>query len=344
MTQLKLEQICHGYGGTQVLHNISLELDQGELLAILGASGSGKTTLLRTIAGFITPQQGSLHIGESTVINAGQNQIPTEHRNIGMVFQDHALFPHMTVHENIQFGIHESPHRQERADTLLKLVGLEGFGARLPGTLSGGQQQRVALARALAPKPTILLLDEPFANLDANLRSEMVVEVRNILKVQNITALMVTHDKNDALVMADQVAILDTPNTKKPSSLVQLDTPQNVYGQPANAVAAQLTGIATCLTATAQGQEASNALGPIPLRTEVHGECQVVVRPEDICFDEHENGDCQLSQKRFLGNQIQWTVQTPCGDVLLHTKSPCELSINSTGQLRFEKRCWAFKS
>ena len=324
MSQLTVEKIGHRFGQTDVLKNISFALERGELLSILGASGSGKTTLLRSIAGFVAPQEGRISIGNVSVHAEGNNLIPTEKRNVGMVFQDHSLFPHMTVEENIQFGISTAADRHERCEELLALMGLEGFGPRLPATLSGGQRQRVALARALAPKPHILLLDEPFANLDANLQSTMVVEVRKILKQEEITALMVTHDKDDALVMADRVAILDAPNSGARSSLVQVDTPEQVYERPASAAAARLTGAVSFIAAVGQGAVARNELGDVPLVETVEGPCTLCLRPENLGFQESPEGNCVLTHKKYLGHQTQWTVQTPCGEVLLYaqTKTP----------------------
>ncbi len=343
MTQLKIQNITHQFGDTQVLKNVHLELQAGEILAVLGASGCGKTTLLRAIAGFVAPTQGSIIIGSQTVINNGHQSIAVEDRSIGMVFQDHALFPHMTVTENILFGIHDQPKRHERCDALLELVGMTSYAQRDPHTLSGGQQQRVALARALAPKPDLLLLDEPFANLDANLRHTMALEIRGILKAAGITAIMVTHDKQDALTMADRLAILEAPTKHQASSLIQMDTPANVYAQPINQTAAQLTGLCTCMPARAQGDNASNAMGVIPIRNNLNGDCWVVLRPENILFKENNDAPNKITEKNFMGNFIQWTITTPCGDVLLHTPPDANLGVNQCGDLSFKQSCWAFQ-
>lgn len=344
MTLLKIQNISHHYGHTQVLKDINIELRQGEMLGILGASGSGKTTLLRSVAGFVNPQQGTITIGSQAVLENGHASVHVEDRNIGMVFQDHALFPHMTVSENILFGIHEHPDRHERCDSLLKLVDMAAYAQRYPGTLSGGQQQRIALVRALAPKPTLLLLDEPFANLDANLRHQMAQEVREILKSTHTTAMMVTHDKNDALTMADQLAILQTPQTTVASSLVQFDTPSNLYNHPVNQVAAQLTGTCTCIHARANEKSAQSELGTVPLQNTIEGECLVVLRPENLEFKPSRDGPCMLTHRNFFGGLIQWTLKTPCGDVILHTSPHDNFDIGQSGHLSYLKPCWAFKS
>ena len=344
MMQLKIQNITHHFGETQVLKDINIELQPGEMLAVLGASGCGKTTLLRSIAGFVSPSQGTLIIGSQTVLENGSATVAVEDRNIGMVFQDHALFPHMTVEENILFGIHEQADRHERCNALLKLVDMTSFAQRYPHTLSGGQQQRIALARALAPRPDLLLLDEPFANLDANLRHAMALEVKEILKAAKTTAVMVTHDKNDALTMADRLAILEAPQKNKASSLVQLDSPANIYAKPINQVAAQLTGICTCIQARAQNNKASTDLGEIPLQNNLDDACLVVLRPENIIFEKSSDAPNKITQKSFMGSLIQWTVATPCGDVLLHTPPNSNLDIGQAGHLSFREPCWAFKS
>ena len=344
MMQLKIQNVTHNFGETQVLKDINLELQQGEMLAVLGASGCGKTTLLRSIAGFVNPTQGTLIIGSQTVLENGASKVVVEDRNIGMVFQDHALFPHMTVEENILFGIHEQADRHERCNALLKLIEMTSFAQRHPHTLSGGQQQRIALARALAPRPALLLLDEPFANLDANLRHEMALEVRNILKASNTTAVMVTHDKTDALTMADRLAILEAPTNEHASSLIQINSPAHIYAQPSNQTAAQLTGTCTCIEALAKSHKANSALGEIPLQNNLDGKCWVVFRPENLVFEENDNAPNKITQKSFMGNLIQWTVATPCGDVLLHTPPDVRFNIGQSGDLSFRQPCWAFKS
>ena len=342
MSQLKIQNISHHYDNHPILKDITLSLKQGEMLAILGASGSGKTTLLRALAGFINPQRGSITIGDQVVTENGTNRVIVEDRNIGMVFQDHALFPQMSVKENIIFGIHERADRHERCETLLQLVNMQDFAHRFPHTLSGGQQQRIALARALAPQPQILLLDEPFANLDANLRHTMALEVKTILKSTNTTAVMVTHDKNDALNMADQLAILDTPNTLSHSSLVQCDTPTNVYAHPVSEVAANLTGSCTCIPAQAQNNIAISDLGEIALQNDLTGPCRVVLRPENIIFTENMEGPNTITHKSYLGSSLRWTASTPCGDVHFHTQTNVDIAIGQQGCFSYKQPCWAF--
>ncbi|MEG2581995.1 ABC transporter ATP-binding protein, partial [Comamonas sp.] len=203
---LEVKNVSLGYGATIVVQNVSMRLDQGEIGCLLGPSGCGKTTLLRAIAGFEPVRAGQIDLQGRAVATVAQS-VPPQSRDIGMVFQDHALFPHLNVGDNIGFGLHRMTknERAARVQEMLELVGLEGMGQRWPHALSGGQQQRVALARALAPKPSLLLMDEPFSSLDTSMRESIAREVRAILKQAKATALMVTHDQNEAFAMADNV-------------------------------------------------------------------------------------------------------------------------------------------
>ena len=196
---LKLEEVGHAYGAESVLTGVSVSLQAGEFLAILGASGCGKSTLLRAIAGFVCARYGKVSLGDALVSDNGRELLPAEKRPVGLVFQDYALFPHMTVAKNIAFGIHKASDRLSRVESLLELVDLKGFGDRMPNSLSGGQKQRVALARALAPRPKLLLLDEPFANLDGPIRMEVGHSIKQILRRAGAAGILVTHDRSEAL-------------------------------------------------------------------------------------------------------------------------------------------------
>ena len=279
---LAIENIEKSFGSQTVLHSISLSLNRGEIGCLLGRSGCGKTTLLRLIAGFETPDKGGISI-DGTSISSPDGVLPPEKRGIGMVFQDYALFPHLTAAENIAFGLHRltARERKERVAELLSVIGLPDTADRYPHELSGGQQQRIALARALAPRPSLLLLDEPFSNLDPSLRETLSEEVRAILKSQDTTALLVTHDQKEAFAMADRIAVMDR------GRILQWDTPQNVYEAPAVPEVCEFIGEGTLLRGVVEDKNTvRTALG------DIHGEpgmslakgtrVLVLVRPYEI--------------------------------------------------------------
>lgn len=224
---LALRGVSHAFGGTAALDDVSLSIEPGELIALLGPSGCGKTTLLRAIAGFIRPDAGDVLVDGVRI-----NDVPTSRRNVGIVFQNYALFPHLTVFENVAYGLRcrgtAGGIVARRVNEMLALVQMSGFAARLPGQLSGGQQQRVALARAFAIEPKIVLLDEPFSALDKNLRLDMQIEIKGLLKTYGLTSIIVTHDQEEALSMADRIAVLNHGHIE------QVDTPGRLYARPAN--------------------------------------------------------------------------------------------------------------
>ncbi len=296
-----------------VFAGVDLEVSAGELLAVLGASGSGKTTLLRSVAGFVTPSQGIIRVQGKDVSRDGRELIPAERRRVGMVFQDYALFEHMTVTENIAFGLHRSPrdHIERRVQSLLELIELPELGKRRPSQLSGGQQQRVALARALAPGPSLLLLDEPFANLDAALRRELAEGVRDILREEGVSALLVTHDRSEALGLADRVAVLGGEGAT--AGLLQCAPPEEVYRQPATAQVATLTGDAIFIDGQASGQVAQTALGAIKLGRQAQGAVSILVRPEQLRFAPNPEGQSTVHARRFQGARYDLSLQTPAG-------------------------------
>ncbi|MCP3851386.1 MAG: ABC transporter ATP-binding protein, partial [Gammaproteobacteria bacterium] len=234
---LQLSNISLSYGAHEVIQQINLDLQEGEIGCLLGSSGCGKTTLLRSIAGFEKPDQGQIKIRNKTV-NSSVTIIPPEQRNIGMVFQDFALFPHLDIRKNIAFGLQKLSkiEANHRVSELLEMIGLTGVDHKYPHQLSGGQQQRIALARALAPKPDLLLLDEPFSSLDVELREQLATEVGKIIKHEGITAILVTHDQHEAFAMADKIGLLHQ------GKMVQWDTPYNLYHQPSTQYAAGFIG------------------------------------------------------------------------------------------------------
>ncbi len=252
-----------------------MQVEQGEIIALLGESGSGKTTLLRVIGGFERPDNGSIEVGTVTVV--GKQFVAPEKRNIGMVFQDYALFPHFNIAKNIAFGLAKMPgeQQQQRVAELLKLVGLSGYEKRYPHELSGGQQQRIAIARALASSPPLLLLDEPFSNLDESLKRKVRLEIKTIFKQSNTTAIFVTHDVNDALAVADRIAVI------KEGELQQLDTPEALYETPKTPYVAQLMHNANVLECAVSNEQLITPLGTFAANGHTE-KVQMVVYPQEL--------------------------------------------------------------
>lgn len=280
MEVLSIKNLSKKYGKKlqYAVNNANLSIEKGELMALVGESGSGKTTLLRLIAGFEEADQGEISINNVTIVSDNLHVKP-EKRKIGMVFQDYALFPHFTVAENIAFGLSakQFPNKAERISEVMEMVGLKSFANRYPQNLSGGQQQRVALARALAPKPGVILLDEPFSNLDAVLKDQVREEVRNIIKKAGATALFVTHDMRDALSSADRIAIL------KDGKIQQIGTPRDLYEQPKNLYVANFFGKINAMNATATENAYKLKSGSIPIQNNKRlGELLIAIRPENI--------------------------------------------------------------
>lgn len=265
MRVLSLEDVTKRFPSSPhaALENLSLQVGEGEILSVTGESGSGKTTLLRLIAGLETPDTGTIIVGGRTVCAPGAAPLPPEKRGVGMVFQNYALFPHLNVRDNVLYGLPRTKSRTERAEILagvLSLTGLPGMEKRYPHELSGGQQQRVALARALAPRPPVILLDEPFSNLDASLRQQLREDVGRILRAAGTTALLVTHDTRDALAISDRIAVL------RNGRLQQVGTPQEIYSAPANEATATLFGSMNFLPAGTFGRSPDS--GPVWIRPE----------------------------------------------------------------------------
>ena len=278
-----------GLGGAPVLRGVSLDAPAGSQLAILGPSGCGKTTLLRVIAGLQKIDHGEVRLGDHLVAGDGIS-VPPEERRVGLVFQDWALFPHLTVAANVAYGLprgvrprrfgRRNPEARSRIRTLLEMVGVGDLAHRLPGSLSGGQQQRVALARALAPRPDVLLLDEPFSSLDTNLRADVRNEVAQLLRELSVTAMFVTHDQDEAFVLGDQVAVM------RDGRVVQQATPAELYRNPVDPWLAEFVGEAELLAGDATGDVAQTVLGAVSLSEPRRGPVQVLIRPEDIILSD----------------------------------------------------------
>lgn len=324
LPQLALSNVKQAYGATTVVEGVSFSLERGSIACLLGPSGCGKTTLLRCIAGFETMTEGEIRLHGKIVSNA-QYRLPPEARQVGMVFQDYALFPHLTVFQNIAFGLHQLPPaaQAERVHSLLNTIGLSKESQRYPHELSGGQQQRVALARALAPRPELILLDEPFSNLDVTLRERLSIEVREILKSEESTAILVTHDQHEAFAMADEIGVMSV------GKIQQWDTPYNLYHRPANRFVADFIGQGVLLPGIVDGD--SDIRTPVGL---LHSDapimcnercchCQdgcavdLLLRPDDILHDDLSPLKAEVTHKAFRGADILYTLKLSTGETVL---------------------------
>lgn len=315
--QLALEHICVDIDGTRIIDDVSFSLKPGDIGCLLGPSGCGKTTLLRTIGGFQSPSAGSLSIAGKEVATAERQATPEE-RRVGMVFQDLALFPHMNVRRNVAFGIKGQPRKdvEARVSELLDLVGMQNFADAYPHQLSGGQQQRVALIRAMAPRPPVLLLDEPFSSQDTERRVQLAHEVREILKRDGITAVLVTHDQYEAFAIADHIGVMSN------GSLRQWDDAYSLYHTPADRFVADFIGEGVFLC--------GNTLDDNVIQTElgiIHGELsedmppgrliELLVRPDDIIHDDNSPNKATVMARDFRGADHLYTLRMPGNTRLL---------------------------
>ena len=307
---------CH-YQAQPIIHGLSFHINSGDIACLLGPSGCGKTTALRAIAGFEPIHSGTISL-RGREVSTPNRMLAPEKRMLGMVFQDYALFPHLSVYDNITFGLRniDKAAKQLRADELLSLVSLDGFGKRYPHELSGGQQQRVALARAIASKPDLLLLDEPFSNLDIDLREKLGLEIRDILKSQNITALLVTHDQQEAFALGDVIGVMNEGN------ILQWDTPFNLYHEPTNHFVANFIGqgiflkgtlLAPNLVKTDIGEIQGDRAYPWPINSPV----EVLIRPDDILPENESHLRAEVIDKAFKGAEIMYTLKLPNGSKVL---------------------------
>ena len=315
---LSIENAYAGYTDLLVVNGVTLNIQQGELICLLGPSGCGKSSLLRCIAGFHALSSGTILLGNKR-LDDGKFQLPPEQRNIGMVFQDIALFPHLSVTENIEFGLFEwsSQQAKARSEQLLTMIGLQGMGSRYPHELSGGQQQRVALARALAPKPDLLLLDEPFSGLDAALRDELIPEIAELLKQEQITTLMVSHDQAEAFAFADRVAVMNQ------GKLEQISRPEAIYYEPKSRFVAEFIGEGEFIKAEyVDTHHVSSLFGQSRSTTDVCETPQnkeLFIRPDDVEIVAQSKVSARVESKRFRGGQSLLNVLLDNGQSLAVT-------------------------
>ena len=319
---LELHNVACAYeAGHSAIEGISFSVRKGDIIGLLGPSGCGKTTTLRAIAGFEPLAAGEIRLNGKPVA-AVDRHVPPERRQVGMVFQDYALFPHLTVQENVGFGVRHGSvnERRRHIDDMLALTGLSGLAHRYPHALSGGQQQRVALARALAPQPVLLLLDEPFSNLDPDMTYRMRKELLRVLKTTHTTAILVTHDHEEALGMADAVAVL------RHGRLEQFAAPETVYHLPASPFVAEFVGQADFIPGTIHHTVVQTPLGDFPVPQSYQGgpEVVVMIRPDDVWIDEHGCGSGTIQSRQFRGSETLYGIRLTSGD-LVHSSASSTL-------------------
>ena len=292
---LRCSNLTRRFAGVTAVNDASLEVESGTLLALLGPSGCGKTTLLRLIAGLERPHEGTIEVAGRTVASDSVH-LPPERRQVGLVFQEYALFPHLSVEDNVGFGLTRGSDPETRVRDLLGQVGLDGLGSRMPHELSGGQQQRVALARALAPGPRLIMLDEPFSNLDPSLRVGVRSEVRRVLRAANATAIIVTHDQEEALSLADEVAVM------MDGRILQQAPPAALYRRPASRRVAEFVGDINVIDGRAIGRAVVCDLGTISVVDDLYGPADVLIRPEALQLSEDQGGQAIQVGRRFYGH------------------------------------------
>ena len=341
---LTIKQLSHEYGEHAVLDKVDLSLKDAEFLAILGPSGCGKSTLLRAIAGLVETHAGQIQLQHTIFNDNGNIIIPAEKRRVGFVFQDYALFPFLTVRENIAFGLKtkngtlSKTEINSRTEELLALIGMQAFASRLPSQLSGGQQQRVAIARALAPRPKLLLLDEPFANVDSGHRQVLAEELQILTRHEKVGVILVTHDRHEAFALADRVAILQSNH--QGASILQCDSPEKVYQQPKNKVVAAMTGPVSFVPAQANGNLAQTDFALIPLVNPSTAQGTVIIRPEMVSFVENPQGTFEIASKEFYGYCYRCKCQSRDTNISVLCQTQKAPKIGARGDLVIEQACW----
>ena len=344
---LELKDVACSYEtGSLALESISFSARKGDIICLLGPSGCGKTTTLRAIAGFEPVSSGEIRLN-GAIVSATNRHVPPEQRRVGMVFQDYALFPHLTVRDNVGFGLAyaTADNRRNRIDEMLALTRLSELARRYPHTLSGGQQQRAALARALAPQPVLLLLDEPFSNLDPDTTERMRVELLHLLKTTKTTAVLVTHDHEEAFAMADYVAVLNN------GKLEQCSAPETMYHLPVSPFVAEFVGQADFIPGTIRDSVVVTQLGEFPVPQGYRGdpEVMVMIRPDDVHIRENRNGDGTVKSRQFRGSETIYGIRLDSGDFVHSSEtstrffpldSKVELEVIATHTVVFDRQAW----
>ena len=317
MKRLEVKQLDFAYGRNQILFEVDFSLEESQIGCLLGPSGCGKTTVLRAIAGFENPTKGEIVLNGKK-LNGLKIFVEPEKRQIGMVFQDIALFPHLSVNENIQFGIRSLPQNQrdKRSNELLELVGMSQFKKTYPHQLSGGQQQRIALARALAPKPSLLLMDEPLSSLDEELREQLAQEIRLILQQEKISGILVTHDQKEAFAVGDHICVMHQGRVQ------QIDSAYNLYHRPINRFVAEFIGEGALLPGVVAGADTittdlGEITGYLPESYKDQDNVEVLIRPENVIVDDENENKAVIKARYFRGSGYLYTLKTSGGAELL---------------------------
>ncbi|WCE30230.1 ABC transporter ATP-binding protein [Vibrio sp. SCSIO 43137] len=340
-SKLFIKDLICCYEDQTVLESLSLNVDQGEIVCLLGASGCGKTTLLKAIAGLLPLSGGTMSLN-GALLDDGKFWLAPEQRNIGMIFQDYALFPHLTVAENIAFGLREfsKEEKEQRVKEMLNMVHLSDYGQRYPHQLSGGQQQRVAIARSLAYKPDLLLLDEPFSNIDTQVRHELILQIRKIFKQQGVTAIFVTHSREEAFAFADKMAVMNK------GVIEQFGSASDLYHQPSSRFVADFLGGGSYLNAKRNGAtEFDTLLGVVDIEANddiaIGESALLLLRPQHVHLTKSSDGKACVTEQQFMGDHCRYVIELDDNKVLatsverLNTGDRVDVKIDGSGAIIF---------